>query len=636
MSKGSPENRQPPPDDEKSLDDLFALDEKSPEENPALTEKDVPKAAEKRVADIEDELAVLDADMEDTGSDVAGLIANNEEQPSDEPDLAALDKEPPENENTAIFDEDAGTSEEKDEGKASAKPGESLVAGVEEFSKKTSEEVASTQDRVDRRLTAEEEKTGKPPTKEREQQVREEEHNKSRRQIAENSRDDIKDVVRPPSRKGRTESKEQKQKREQLESRIDTVLSDEQGPDGASQFEKHLNDVLRIESIEDEDKREQARVRYLAALQAELGSTPEEARKVYDQLAAKPEVAKLIAQHRQAILIAQHEPDKYDEFVELVEKGDDKAINDFFGKLENPELRKQVTALQENVRVAETVIAIRQTAAQRELKERAQDVQKAAEQLDQRGAGDLFNRLPPEGKLAVVDLVQKSNSVVAANFLSSRPTPSRNGLLTQISGAMVELRFSDRRLYLIGHHAADVRPLNRTRYAIDPATPEQFDDVYMHALMEQNGIDFLQDTRDVTDALALMIASFDPDDNAMMTREQANRYHNMIDILAGGDIPRDEEWRRFRELGLIGSGNRVNTQRMFALGQAMRLYIDDARDTLRHHDAVYIGYEDLVTLTRIWDEKGDGFALGRPDMLPDPAELKRLTRERLRRESGEA
>ena len=131
--------------------------------------------------------------------------------------------------------------------------------------------------------------------------------------------------------------------------RLDGVLgetfSGEHDESGSSRLERGFEEIIDIESIENADERAVARRSHIESLSQRLGARPEDAEAIYDQLAEHPEVYRALKQQRQVLLLIEHEPERYDEFIQLTRAGDDKAIDAFVSSIENDEVRENLQSL---------------------------------------------------------------------------------------------------------------------------------------------------------------------------------------------------------------------------------------------------------------------------------------------------
>lgn len=135
-----------------------------------------------------------------------------------------------------------------------------------------------------------------------------------------------------------------------LDQSLSEIFSAEPDGNGNSQLEQEFETVLSIESIEDEVGREAARRGYIAGLAQRLGARPEDAEAIYWRLADQPEVYRALKQQRQVLLLIEHEPERYEEFIQLTRTGDPADIDAFFVSIENEEVREQLQTLRSDER----------------------------------------------------------------------------------------------------------------------------------------------------------------------------------------------------------------------------------------------------------------------------------------------
>ncbi len=135
-----------------------------------------------------------------------------------------------------------------------------------------------------------------------------------------------------------------------LNQSLTELFSVEPDESGVSPLEREFEAVLTIESIEEPAEREAARRKYVAGLAARLNARPRDVQAIYQRLTEQPEIYRALKQQRQVLLLIEHEPERYDEFIKLTNTGDDKAIDTFFDSIENDELREQLQTLSRDER----------------------------------------------------------------------------------------------------------------------------------------------------------------------------------------------------------------------------------------------------------------------------------------------
>lgn len=140
-------------------------------------------------------------------------------------------------------------------------------------------------------------------------------------------------------------SPEDAARRQSLEKSINTIFSMEADSHGESRLEAELGAVLKIESIQDQTERVAAKNRYIAELARRLETRPEDAATIYQKLADQPEVYRALKQQRQVQLLIEHEPARYEEYIQLAKTGDRESLDAFVGSIENATLREQLSSL---------------------------------------------------------------------------------------------------------------------------------------------------------------------------------------------------------------------------------------------------------------------------------------------------
>ena len=459
-------------------------------------------------------------------------------------------------------------------------------------------------------------------TKEEKAEAHHEQHEQDRDRITEDAQQRIASVVRPPD--GRPLTEEQRQYYDHVEEKADQLFSAEHDAEGVSNVERRYEEVLRIESTKDEKEREQARRKYISGLQQELGATREDAEAMYDQISSTPEVYRVLQQQKQALLILEHDPESYEQFVALTEEDDPDAMDAFIKGLDNEELSRQLQGLRENEQLSEQVIALRTQEMQQET---ASLQQETTLQLTEQGVSlDAIASLPPEGLAAVQNLVQEGGPVVIGALLANGASINDEEFLGIVSGQYVFLNFDDGMVHFIGENAAD--RTNKVSYKIHPPTPAEFEAVLIHSIGDQNRMPYIANhSKQAREIYAVLVDN--PNDENLPNAEEISGFRNFLILLAGEGHPDEaEEERRFRELGILNASGEVNPSRVELFQEAIERYVSDGvvmhegDSPVMANESPGFGYQDAVTLARLWDKDESRF----PESL---SELKTLTKIRL-------
>ena len=250
----------------------------------------------------------------------------------------------------------------------------------------------------------------------------------------------------------------------------------------------------------------------------------------------------------------------------------------------------------------------------------------ASTQLSDADTQARYEKLPEPVKQAMTRLVAQGGAPILTPMLQNNMQPSDNGYIAQVSGVDVELHTQDGALYIVGEHAKE-NLVNRSEYKIDPPTAAGFDETYIRMIVDQNGIASLHEPgmRQVLLGLAGKFGE-DAENNTIMQADEANRFHNAMEIFFGADdIQASEEMNRLAELGIIGStveggqGFRVNTQRTDSIHRAMAEYIPRSIDARRAHAPQQIQYKHFAALAALWNYTGND------TILPTQNDLVQLT-----------
>lgn len=166
------------------------------------------------------------------------------------------------------------------------------------------------------------------------------------------------------------EQREYLQEREYFDGvreRVSVEFSTEADELDDSNLEQEYAEVLRIESIRDPVKRDVEKRRYVRLLAERLDCRPEHAEAIYQRLASRLDDYRQLQKQRQALVLLDHEPQKYDQFIQLTRAGDDAGIDRLFASVEAPEIRERLQTLRANELQITEVIELREA----ELKEAA-------------------------------------------------------------------------------------------------------------------------------------------------------------------------------------------------------------------------------------------------------------------------
>jgi len=426
----------------------------------------------------------------------------------------------------------------------------------------------------------------------------------------------------PPSKSSDSPSKQPEAKRQQ--ETVDDIFSNETNEDGSSNRIDNAEKVLKIEQIKDPKERAKQQKQYIAGLK-EKGLTDEQAQKVYKSLSGSAKVTKELVQLKKDRAAFKAAPEKFEEYLDIVESGDKEALDKFikengleenFNRLDAvDQLATEVMEIQE-VRAAEAKLDSIDSNENRENQSR----------MDSMGLGNVYAELSPEGKDAIDGLMEGAgDGLVVSTFLAGAEIVD-GAIKNVMAGAEIALDFATGLLSMVGHHEGDRAFAGKI--PINPPTVPVFNNVYQDSIARQDANNYLLNNSQLADGMARMIGNFDPEGGALVTADQINRYHNYQNILLGAGKETSQEQSLFKTLGVIADSGAVNLRRMFMVGQAMRLYIDDSMDHYKQHGSGVINSEDLVTLTNIWDNETE-FTLGDPKSFPSPLDLKDLTKERL-------
>lgn len=248
-----------------------------------------------------------------------------------------------------------------------------------------------------------------------------------------------------------------------------------------------------------------------------------------------------------------------------------------------------------------------------------------SEVLEASGTTESFNTLSEPAQARIADIVRNGGSTVVATMLQQNMTPSDNGYISVVSGVDVELNVADGNLYIVGEHAKE-NLVNRSQYKIDPPSPAGFDQTYLRMIVDQNEVASLAQPA-LHEVLLGLAGKFgdDAENSQLMGEDEANRFHNFIQLMFGEDnIEASQEVARLEDLGIIGNseeggqGFRVNNQRLERIHRAMVEYIPTATDNIRLHE-LGMNYRHFAALAAVWDYTGND------TILPNTTTLQQLT-----------
>ena len=361
----------------------------------------------------------------------------------------------------------------------------------------------------------------------------------------------------------------------------------------------------------------------------ELDIDNKEAAIIYKELASSPEVYDQLQKLEVAETLLKEDPDAFEEYADKITAGDKEGAEAVLKSVKSEKFQARLADAREGQQLAQDVIAIQEVRAA----EAALDNNKMSEnagnqsRMNSLGVGNVYSGLSEEGKTAVDGLMKNAKyyGLVVSTFLAGAEV-TNDGITNTVAGAEVGLDFSSGKLFMIGHHESDTAFVGKV--PIDPPTVPVFNNVYQNSIARQDANNYLLNNNKLADAMARMIGNFNPEGSTLVTADQANRYHNYQNAMLGAGKEVGEEQNLYKTLGVVADSGAVNMRRMFMIGQAMRLYIDDSMDQYKQHGDTVVGSEELITLTRIWDSETE-FTLGDPTSFPSASELVALTEQRL-------
>lgn len=234
--------------------------------------------------------------------------------------------------------------------------------------------------------------------------------------------------------------------------------------------------------------------------------------------------------------------------------------------------------------------------------------------LDSLGVDDaVLDKLPEEGKEAVVKIAKEGGKEVVKELLSGDMDVSSSKLEGSIAGTETELTFHGHSIAIVGHKTGKL-------YKLPGVRPQHYDLTRLYELGMEDGHNL---NKSFTSAFANLVARVDVGDEELMTDSDAHKYHKYLGIFVGPGVDAKVENKRLRRLGALGGGDVPNPTRLKQLSKAIPNYIPIEGEGGIHRKGA-AEYEDFVTLVDIWDTKG--FA------LPPLSKLKRGTKKRLRKE----
>lgn len=227
--------------------------------------------------------------------------------------------------------------------------------------------------------------------------------------------------------------------------------------------------------------------------------------------------------------------------------------------------------------------------------------------------------IPQEGREAMAGMVQEEGGgIVLGALFTGEFSVGEGNVSGEIAGSEVELNFGTRQLAIRGHETG-------TRYPLPGVRPEHYDLTRLYELGMEDAHLSLGQKESFATAFAYTVADLDAHDSELMRERDAHRYHKYMGLLLGRGVDADVELARLRRLGALAEGDAAVPSRLQELASAIAHYVPTEGEGGIHSSGP-VGYEDFVTLADLWEE--GGFA------LPDLAELKELTAERLEQESG--
>ena len=250
-------------------------------------------------------------------------------------------------------------------------------------------------------------------------------------------------------------------------------------------------------------------------------------------------------------------------------------------------------------------------------------------ELDNMGALESFNQMDfDEQEVRVIeDLSRRGATPIIAEMLQNEGVRMQGGVQGRVADAYVLLHLDSGELEFIGEHAAENVASPRAEYLIDPPNPQGFDTMYITMLAEQNSIDLFSDPEGmVTNVQMARVMASDPEDNNIITVDDANRYRTFLKVMFGGNLEKGEENDRLYSLGIKSrTAQDVNSTRLEFFRRAMIQYMDRSDERGKDYDDFEVRYDDFQTLAMLWDTSSQEYGV-----LPSSTtELRQLTDSRL-------
>lgn len=197
---------------------------------------------------------------------------------------------------------------------------------------------------------------------------------------------------------------------------IDTVFSTDAEAGNDSRLEVEYREVVRIESIRDRKQRDTERARYIDDLATRLNARPKDAEAVYYRMANSLDDFRGLQKQRQAILLIEHDPDSYEEFIQLTERGDHEGIARLFESIESRDLREELQSLRRTELMVEQVIDQREA-----------DLMESARQTFGASVSD-FETFSPDRQLLLGSIADSASTEFLEIVRAARMNESSLGL----------------------------------------------------------------------------------------------------------------------------------------------------------------------------------------------------------------
>ncbi|MCK5016838.1 MAG: hypothetical protein KAS32_07170 [Candidatus Peribacteraceae bacterium] len=427
--------------------------------------------------------------------------------------------------------------------------------------------------------------------------------------------------------KNSSEEKEVKRKQDKVREYLKSLNPDVK----VSQWEAITRQVIEIERMQDNHLKKVQKQQLVLRLSLDIGISETEAEMLYETLYGNREdIIRVEDLRATETVLDELGLDTAREYAEALDENDPEKLSKIEESL--PEklrdklrrARKYSIILNEDKRITEA------KELEKGKKEKPKLSRKLRSSLKEHGALKKFNKMEftPEEIQAMEDMNNKADTAaLIAEVLKNNSQKMGSVVQGKILNVYVLIRLDSEQVEFIGEHAVREVIAPRSKYIIEPPSPEQFNIVYISMLAEQNGMSYFANTESgiETNRRIAKIFAGDISNGKFITGDGANMQRAFLRIVAGGKEKSDEEAALYKWGVKSRGSNNVNETRLIHIHRAFQYYMDGMDERGKDFDDFTMDDEDVTTLCMAWDKNG----FDKKTMPNTLDELKSWTKKRL-------